>query len=343
MEEKSEKKFSWQTGCLLFTGSLIFSFCLLIGIGIFFIGSIVQGIGGFLGENHNFALNPLYSYSQDVFNNYAHGTKEIAIIEIHDVISNGETINFIKKTLRDIGENENIIGVILSLDTPGGEVTATDEIYKIINELRAKNKLVISCMRSVATSGGYYLAAGTDYIIANKYTITGSIGVIFNTINVHDLITKHGVKAVTIKSGIAKNTLDPFHPISKKGKIIFQNLIDEAYKGFAKVVSKGRNIKYKKFFEKKSPYSSAQIFSGEQALKLNLVDQLGYLDDAVKKIKELKKHEDVKVYYCRPYKSLRDYFDDITLGGQKNLFNKIAKYSENLQSGRLYYQAVELR
>ena len=107
--------------------------------------------------------------------------KEIAIIDINDVIMPGESSDVIIEMLKAAGNDTTVKGVILNMDTPGGGVTATDVIYNEVQKLRDQGIKVVTCMQSVAASGGYYLAAGTDYIVANKTTITGSIGVVIST------------------------------------------------------------------------------------------------------------------------------------------------------------------
>ena len=134
-------------------------------------------------------------------------SSKLAVIDINGVIVPGKQSDAIIEMLREAGNDTAVKGIILNMDTPGGGVTATDVIYHEVQKLRQNGKKVVTCMQSVAASGGYYLAAGSDYIVANKTTITGSIGVIISTWNGQEMLDKIGIKPQVFKSGRLKDGL----------------------------------------------------------------------------------------------------------------------------------------
>ena len=211
--------------------------------------------------------------------------KKLAIININGVIMPGKESDAIIDMLKAAGNDINIKGVILNMDTPGGGVTATDVIYNEVQKLRKNGKKVVTCMQSVAASGGYYLAAGTDYIVANKTTITGSIGVIISTWNGQEMLAKIGVKPQVFKSGRLKDGLSPGRMITTEETQLFQGMVNEMFDSFANIVAQGRNLPLETV--KASPIGDARIFTANQALELKLVDQLGYLEDAIAKLESL--------------------------------------------------------
>jgi protease IV len=169
--------------------------------------------------------------------------------------------------------------VILRIDTPGGEVTASDIIYHEILRFKERTgRPVLGLMMSVAASGGYYIASACDVIMAHPSTLTGSIGVISIFPNVESLMAKVGVKVNVIKSGPAKDSGSPFRDMTDEEKKVFQGVIDEYYEGFLAVVA--RNRKDKIPTEKLRTIADGRVYTAPQALKLGLIDAIGYFDDA---------------------------------------------------------------
>ena len=176
--------------------------------------------------------------------------------------------------------------VILRIDTPGGEVTASDIVYHEVLRFKERTGLpVIGLMMSVAASGGYYIASACDFIMAHPSTLTGSIGVISVFPNVESLMSKVGVKVNVIKSGAAKDSGGPFRDMTDEEKKIFQGIIDEYYQGFLDVVA--RNRKDKIPAEKLRAIADGRVYTAPQALKLGLIDAVGYFDDAFGKARAL--------------------------------------------------------
>ncbi len=181
------------------------------------------------------------------------------------------------QSLKKFSENRNIKAVVVRIDSPGGGVVPTQEIYEEIEKLK-KKKPVIASLGGMATSGGYYIASACDLIVANPGTLTGSIGVIIELANVEGLMGKLGLKGYNIKSGPHKDIGSPLRPLSPEGKAILQSVVDSVHGQFIRAVAKGRALDESKVRE----LADGAIFSGEQAREKGLVDSLGNLEDAIK-------------------------------------------------------------
>lgn len=180
----------------------------------------------------------------------------------------------------------SVKAVILRLDTPGGEVTASDIIYHEVLRFKERTgRPVIGLMMSVAASGGYYVASACDLIIAHPSTLTGSIGVISVFPSVEALMAKVGVKVAVIKSGQAKDSGSPFRDMTEDDKKLFQGIVDEYYEGFLAVVAKGRQGKIKEADLR--TVADGRVYTAPQALKLGLIDGIGYFEDAFGKARDL--------------------------------------------------------
>ena len=205
---------------------------------------------------------------------------KIAVIRIEGVIMQSDEI---VKRIDECTKNNDVKGLLLRVNSPGGAVAPSQEIYdELVRFKNAGKKLVVS-MGSLAASGGYYIAAPADVIIANPGTITGSIGVIINFTNFKSVLEKVGIKNETIKSGKLKDVGSPFRDMTPEEKAVMQSMIDNVYDQFVNVIAKERNIPV----EKVKQLADGRIYSGEQAMDLNLVDQLGNLHDAKDVIMEL--------------------------------------------------------
>lgn len=216
--------------------------------------------------------------------------------------------------------------VILRLDTPGGEVTASDIIYHEVLRFKERTgRPVIGLMMSVAASGGYYIASACDAIIAHPSTLTGSIGVISIFPSVEALMAKIGVKVNIIKSGPSKDSGSPFRDMTEDEKKIFQAVIDEYYEGFLAVVAKGRQGKIAAAELRR--IADGRVYTAPQALKLGLIDAVGYFDDAFARAKDgasLKSAKLVSYTYFPKTKS------NIYADGKSDLFPLDAKFLETM-------------
>jgi len=223
----------------------------------------------------------------------------------------------VKSALDSFKEDEKVKGIILQINSPGGDIVEVEKIYDKIQEIK-KSKPVIALLENVATSGGYYCAVATDKIISHPLTITGNIGAVIILYNVEELFEKKlGINMNVIKSGKHKDIGSPFRKMDIEEKKIFQGLVNQAAKKFLDVVLKNRNIPS----EKVNIISDGRIFTGIQAKEIGLVDEIGNLEKAVSVIKEMTKIDKLKVveYYYKP-----GIFDVIGLyQSEKLLFSKI--------------------
>jgi protease IV len=189
-----------------------------------------------------------------------------------------------------------IKAVVVRIDSPGGAVAPTQEIFEEIRKIKAQ-KPVIASMGGMATSGGYYIASACDKIVANPGTLTGSIGVIMQLANVEDLMKKIGVRGYNVKSGANKDIGSPFQDLSAEGRAILQGVVDSVHSQFVSAVAKGRDMDEAAVRK----LSDGRIYSGAQAKALGLVDNFGTLEDAIDlAAKQAGIESDPAVYYSRP-------------------------------------------
>ncbi len=197
----------------------------------------------------------------------------VGVVELTGVITSSKKIIEQIKTFK---ENSSIKAIVLRVNSPGGGVGPSQEIYREIVKTK-KTKKIIASFGSVAASGGYYAASACDGIMADPGTITGSIGVIMEYANFQELMKKIGLVPIVIKSGEFKDIGSPVRPIKDEEKKILQGVADEIHLQFIKDVAKGRGIKQDKI----AKIADGRIYTGEKAMKIGLVDKLGNLDDAI--------------------------------------------------------------
>ncbi len=199
--------------------------------------------------------------------------EKIAIVEIAGFIGDSRDI---VRQIRIFREDNSVQGIILRIDTPGGAVAPSQEIYDEVLRSRTK-KPIYASMGSVAASGGYYIAAAAEKVYANPGSLTGSIGVIMAFTNFEGLMKKVGVRPEVIKAGKFKDTGSPARSMSKKEKKYLQAVVKDVHNQFIEAVTKGRNLSKQQAKE----LADGRIFTGRQALDLKMVDELGGLEDAI--------------------------------------------------------------
>jgi protease IV len=201
-------------------------------------------------------------------------------------------------------DDPTVKAVILDIDTPGGSITASDIIYHRVKEIQDAGKIVVADFGDLAASGGYYLASSADYIIAHPTTITGSIGVIIQSLNLEGLMSKIGIKDVTVKRGEEKDFLSPFREMTPEEREMLQGVVDEMYERFLSVVAEGRDFTRKEL----DTIAGGRIFTGPQALDNGLVDEIGYQDTAIEMARELADLEEATVIEYEKEYSFFDLF-----------------------------------
>jgi len=205
---------------------------------------------------------------------FAFGDK-IAVVEVKGVITQSSGVI---EEIEQYTADEGVKAIILRVDSPGGGVGPSQEIYREIMRIKSNSKKkVVTSMGSVAASGGYYIAAASDLIVANPGTITGSIGVIMQFSNLEELLRKIGVKGVVIKSGEHKDIGSPFREMTPEEKRLMQDVLDNVHEQFIQAVAEGRRMDRAKVAQ----IADGRILTGEQAKNLGLVDELGNLQDTI--------------------------------------------------------------
>ena len=200
---------------------------------------------------------------------------KVGVVEINTPITGSKQA---VKDLNYFSDKANIIAIVVRLETPGGGVAASQEIYEKVRKISEEiKKPIIASMGGVAASGGYYIALGADTILANPGTATGSIGVIMTYPVIGELMDKIGVQYETIKSGNFKDSGSLFRDLTEQERIYFQDLIDDLHSQFVSVVANERNMSY----DNVAKLATGQVYSGKQALAAGLIDVLGTFEDAV--------------------------------------------------------------
>jgi protease-4 len=275
------------------------------------------------------------------------------IISSHDFDSSGNNlVDLIAAQLDRARDDKHVKAVILKVDSPGGEVLASDEIYREICDFEdgTNGKPVICSMGSLAASGGYYISSGCRWIVANELTLTGSIGVIMHGWNYRGLMDKLGVTPMTYKSGKFKDMLSgerATNEIPAGEHEMVQGLINETYEKFKDVVYEGRSAAHdlnkkegKALAADWEDYADGRVVSGKQALDLGLVDELGNFDDAVDRAEKLAHIRDSNLIEYQEHYDISDLF---SMFGQSSrahdLKLSLGIEPPKLQAGLLYYLA----
>jgi protease-4 len=210
------------------------------------------------------------------------------------------TVAQMKEILAKAEKDDDIAGVILQINSPGGTVAASDTIYHEIKQFANRKKVpVYACITGLGTSGAYYIAAAADMITAHPAAITGSIGVLLLSFNVEGLFDKVGIAEKTIKSGAKKDIMSPFRPSTAEEQIIMQNIIDSFAARFRGVILARKNNRLDE--KELQKLADGRIYTADQAFATGLIDRVEYLDDAIKDMKKALGIKEAKVVtYYRP-------------------------------------------
>ncbi len=201
--------------------------------------------------------------------------KKLAIVELRDVILSSEDI---VRQFKKYGDDKSIKGIVFRVESPGGGVVASQEIYEAVKKVRDAGKPIVVSMGAIAASGGYYVSCGADKIVANRGTLTGSIGVIMQFLHFNQLMQKVGIDATTITTGKLKDAGSGYRQPTEEDKKYFQDLAHDVYLQFVSVVEKERKIPHDTLLG----LADGRVFTGEQALRVKLIDTLGTYEDAIK-------------------------------------------------------------
>ena len=199
---------------------------------------------------------------------------EIALVRIQGMLMDSQNI---VRQLSNYRHNPNVRGIVLRIDSPGGAVAPAQEIYNEIMKLKADHKTVYASMGTVAASGGYYIACAANYVLANPGTLTGSIAAVMAFSNIEELTDKIGVKPIIIKSGKYKDVGSPLRGMKPEERKLLQSVVDDVHQQFVQAVAKGRGLPVSEVNE----IADGRIMTGQQALTLKLVDEMGGLEKTI--------------------------------------------------------------
>lgn len=336
--DNGKKKSGCGYGCLLLAGIVAAVGCLVF-IVLVVIGSVAASPlddGATAGSSRLWKLKR--SSGRDEFPEmeevWSAGSGSVKVVRIplrgmialdNDGWSPGSTA-VVLRSIRRATRDSEVKGIILEIDSGGGEITASDIVYKALVEFKEsqEGRVVVAMMMSVAASGAYYVALPADCIIAHPTTITGSIGVVRQSFNLHELTRKIGVHDVTIKSAENKDLFNPFSTYKEEHGAIMQEIINEMHQRFAGLVAEWRKLPA----DELARLTDGRVVTAQQALEGGLIDQIGYRQDAESRIAELLSVDGVKIYRYEDGFSLAALFSRPMFGADsgfkqlKNLFSR---------------------
>jgi protease-4 len=322
-------------GCLSI--SLFVALCVSVVINMILAAATVQKFRGAVKDE-----TMLPRFRETIVQRGHHrGGDKIAVIPLRGLISSSipgsvgdSMVDDMRAALEQARDDEDVKAVVLEIDSPGGEVTASDVIYNAVVRTRAKKPVVVY-MGSVSASGGYYISCGGRYLMANDTTITGSIGVIIQTLNYEQLFNKVGLASVVFKSGKFKDMLNGARPITPEEREYVQSFVMKTYDKFLGIVAKERNLPAEAL---RAGIADGRILSGRDALDNKLIDGIGQIEDAFSKAKELgRAPEAAVVKYGAPF-TLNRFFKALgQSGGGKIQLELPRQLVPQLESGRAYF------
>jgi protease-4 len=267
-------------------------------------------------------------------------TDEIAVITMRGLISSSlpgsvtdSMVDDMRAALQQARDDDRVKAIVLEVDSPGGEVTASDAIYSALVKARAKKPVVIY-MDSLAASGGYYVSCGGKFLMASETTITGSIGVIIQTLNYEQLFNKVGLASVVFKSGKFKDMLNGARPITPEERELVQSFIMKTYDKFLGIVAKERNLPADLL---RNTIADGRILSGKDAFDSKLIDGLGEFEDAFAKAKQLGNAPGAKIVKYGPPFSLSRFFRIFGQADSKIELQLPKQLIPQLETGRAYF------
>lgn len=310
-----------KTGCwvALLVGALVVSIGLNVGLSMGKLGVNALEAGILTGAQ------PRQRFSEKLIEPAAKPTaSKIVHLNIDGVISSMDmggffagampSVDGLKQSLEQAVKDKNVKAIVLRINSPGGEVTASDILYNAVKKA-AKEKPVVVYMDSMAASGGYYISCGATKIVASETTLTASIGVIIETLNYSDLFGKVGLAVNTFTSGAFKDSLSGSRPMRDDEKAYVQNLVTQMYDRFLGIVSEARGVSKETL---KSTVADGRVVTGREALAAKLVDQIGYVEDAYTLARELGGDPNAAVVKYHREVSLFDAFSGAATAGAES-------------------------
>lgn len=324
-------------GCIV----IFLAVALVLSLGFNLIQLIANLDGSMAG-----VVEPKERFSETLEQEGAKETKDkIVRIDLEGMIASGAggsllaeagmNVDGVKRALEQAVVDKNVKAIVLLVNTPGGEVTASDTLYHAVKQAAARKPVVVY-MDSMAASGGYYLSCGATRIIANETTLTGSIGVIIQTLNYSETFGKVGLETLTFASGSFKDTLSGARPMREDEKAYVKGLVTQMYDKFVGIVADARKVNVD---ELKNGVADGRVLTGREALANKLVDQVGYIEDAYSAARELGKAPDAMVVKYRHTPSFGDIFGFLGQAGASQRTVKIDvsdRLLPRLDAGKAY-------
>ena len=320
-------------GCLSIF--LFVALCASLFVNLVLMATAFQRLGG--GREPE----PIPRFREILLQRGARGTTDkIAVITMRGLISSSlpgtvsdSMVDDMRAALQQARDDSRVKAIVLEVDSPGGEVTASDAIYSALVKVRARKPVVVY-MDSLAASGGYYVSCGGKFLMASDTTITGSIGVIIQTLNYEQLFNKVGLASVVFKSGKFKDMLNGARPITPEERELVQGFIMKTYDKFLGIVAKERDLPADLL---RNTIADGRILSGKDAFEHKLIDGLGELEDAFGKAKELGNAPDARVVKYGPPFTLSRFFRIFGETDSKIELTLPKQLIPQLESGRAYF------
>ena len=322
--------------------SLFLMGCLLLG-GFLVVLMVIGSVGMSMSTNGS------YSYDEVIFRNNK-SDNEIAVIDLSGLIasfsvdaSGHNMVESLRRQFKWANNDDDVKAILFRINSPGGEVLASDKIADIVRESK---KPVISVMGALAASGGYYVAAPSDWIVAHELTITGSIGVIMSGYSIRNLMDKVGVQPIVFKSGKHKDMLSlgkREEDITPEERKIVQDMIDETFERFKKIVREGRDMINRDTEDGESleedweSFADGRILSGNMALAQGFVDELGDLDTGYERVRIMVDIKDANLIQYRQPMNLANLFSLFGKSDAKEIKIDLGVDIPKLKAGRLYF------
>ena len=338
---------------------MVFAIILLVVLVFSLFGNLSSFMSGlvFSKSKHTRSVGPRL---EEVITEDNDASDKIAVIDVQGIITSRafdsggyDMVELIKAQLKRAEDDNKVKVVILKVDSPGGEVLASDEIYRAISDFQKNaHKSVVASMGNLAASGGYYVSAPCQWIVANPLTITGSIGVILHSWNYRGLMNKVGLQPETYKSGKFKDMLsgerDP-DEVTKEEREMVQGLIDQTYNRFKSVVAEGRAGAHERNKRNAAKdqgrtlardwedYADGRVLSGSEAFKLGFVDQNGNFEDAVDRAKMIAGIRSANLVEFRQRYDISDLFRLFGQSESRVVKLDLGVEAPKLQAGQLYF------
>ena len=332
----ARKRRGWMWFSLFLMGCLLLSGFLVV---LMVIGSVGMSM----------STNGSYSYDEVIFRNNK-SDNEIAVIDLSGLIasfsvdaSGHNMVESLRRQFKWANNDDDVKAILFRINSPGGEVLASDKIADIVRESK---KPVISVMGALAASGGYYVAAPSDWIVAHELTITGSIGVIMSGYSIRNLMDKVGVQPIVFKSGKHKDMLSlgkREEDITPEERKIVQDMIDETFERFKKIVREGRDMINRDTEDGESleedweSFADGRILSGNMALAQGFVDELGDLDTGYERVRIMVDIKDANLIQYRQPMNLANLFSLFGKSDAKEIKIDLGVDIPKLKAGRLYF------